>query len=168
MAVTLDPTASSPTATNVIVVPERVGGRVTNVSGSTLTVTNRHGTETVTVTPDTKYLEKDATPAGVSDGELITAFGLPDPSTPGDVDAKVITIFSPPPQPQPGGPDTAPVNQSPYSGPPQGLPGARQVGGGPGTAAWGRPTPNVASSPHGPSGWLGSPGGFGGQDFGGR
>ncbi len=44
VAVTLDPTASSPTATNVGVFPERVSGRVTNVSGSTLTVTNRHGT----------------------------------------------------------------------------------------------------------------------------
>lgn len=33
VAVTLDPTASSPTASNVTVVPARVGGRVTNVAG---------------------------------------------------------------------------------------------------------------------------------------
>ena len=47
VAVTLDPTASSPTATNVVVFPEKVGGRVTNVAGSTVTLANKRGTNTV-------------------------------------------------------------------------------------------------------------------------
>ena len=41
VAVTLDPTASSPTATNVVVFPEKVGGRVTNVAGSTVTLSQQ-------------------------------------------------------------------------------------------------------------------------------
>ena len=64
VAVTLDPTASSPTATNVVVFPEKVSGRVTNVAGSTVTLTNRRGTDTVIVSPSTKYYEKGATPTG--------------------------------------------------------------------------------------------------------
>jgi hypothetical protein len=46
VAVNLDSTASSATATDVIVFPERVNGRVRNVAGATVTLTNRHGTHT--------------------------------------------------------------------------------------------------------------------------
>src|SRR5580700_3138393 len=95
VAVTLDPTASSPTATNVVVFPETVGGRVTNVAGSTVTLTNRRGTVTVIVSPSTKYYQKGATPSAVSDGEVVNVFGLPDPGTPGKLDAQVVAIFGP-------------------------------------------------------------------------
>ena len=102
VAVTLDPTASSPTATNVVVFPEKLGGRVTNVAGSTVTLTNKRGTDTVIVSPSTKYYEKGASPTAVSNGEVVTVFGLPDAGTPGELDAQVVAIFSPatPPQPQ--------------------------------------------------------------------
>jgi hypothetical protein len=58
VAITLDPSASSPTATNVVVFPERVSGRVSNVAGSTVTLSSRRGTDTVLVSPSTKYYEK--------------------------------------------------------------------------------------------------------------
>ena len=95
VAVTLDPTASSPTATNVVVFPEKVGGRVTNVAGSTVTLTNKRGTDTVIVSSSTKYYEKGASPTAVSNGEVVTVFGLPDAGTPGELDAQVVAIFSP-------------------------------------------------------------------------
>jgi hypothetical protein len=106
VAVSLDPSASSPTATNVVVFPERVSGRVTNVAGSTITLSNRRGTRTALVSSDTKYYEKGTSPTGVSDGEQIVAFGLPDTSTPGALDAQVVAIFGPQPQPQPTPPPT--------------------------------------------------------------
>ena len=71
---------------NVTVFPEKVSGRVTNVAGSTVTLTNKRGTDTVIVSPSTKYYEKGATPTAVSDGEVVTVFGLPDPGTPGELD----------------------------------------------------------------------------------
>jgi len=101
VAVTMDPTGSSPTATAVVVFPERVSGRVANVSGSTVTVTNRRETDTVLVSPSTKYYEKGTTPTGVSQGELVSAFGLPDSSTQGELDAQVVAIFGPRPRPRP-------------------------------------------------------------------
>ncbi len=103
VAVTLDPTASSPTATNVVVFSEKVGGRVTNVAGSTVRLTNKRGTDTVIVSSSTKYYEKGASPTTISNGEVVTVFGLPDAGTPGELDAQVVAIFSPatPPQPQP-------------------------------------------------------------------
>ena len=110
VAVTLDPTTPSPTATSVVVLPERVSGRVTNVAGSTVTLNNRRGTDTVLVSANTKYFQKGASPTGVSDGELVSAFGLPDSGTSTDLDAHVVAIFSPTPQPQPT-PTTQPAPQ---------------------------------------------------------
>ena len=180
VAVTLDPTASSPTATNVVVFPEKVGGRVTNVAGSTVTLTTRRGTDTVIVSPSTKYYQKGATPTAVSDGEVVSVFGLPDPGTPGELDAQVVAIFGPAPQPQPQ-PQTQPtaaVTQRPSVGNPEVQPAAPHAPT-PGAAGGDWPTPNGPSSPHGPSGGPGtpgaagprggnSPGGFGGQGFGHR
>ena len=85
----------SPTATSVAVFPERVSGTVTNVAGSTITLSKRHGTDTVLASPDTKYYQKGASPTGVSDGERVVVFGLPDTTTPGALDAQVVAIFSP-------------------------------------------------------------------------
>jgi hypothetical protein len=188
VAVTFDPTASSPTATSVIVFPEKVSGRVTNVAGSTVTLTNRRGTDTLIVSPSTKYYQKGATPTAVSDGEVVTVFGLPDPSTPTELDAQVVAIFGPgtspqpqpPPQPKPqqqNQPQTRPtaaVTQWPRVGNPEVQPGAPHA---PAGGDWS--TPGEPSAPHGPSGGPGtpgaagprgggSPGGFGGQGFGHR
>jgi hypothetical protein len=182
VAVSLDPSASTPTATRVIVFPERVSGRVTNVAGSTITLSNRRGTDTVLVSPDTKYYEKGTTPTGVSDGEQVTAFGLPDPTTPGALDAQIVAIFTPatPPQPQPQPAPTpttaAAVTPGPQPGSPQARPAAPQA---PAAAAtgWHAPAPGATplshGSPGGPGnqrpGWHGgTAGGSGGQGFGHR
>ena len=182
VAVTLDPSASSPTATNVVVLPKRVSGRVSNVAGSTVTLSNRRGTDTVLVSPSTKYYEKGTSPTGVSDGQLVTAFGLPDATTPGELDAQVVAIFGPAPQPAPQPvptpapattPTTTAVTPGPQPGGPQVQPTAPQTPSAPSTTSWNRSTPSGASFPHGPSSGPGnsggpgfrggSPGGFGGQ-----
>ena len=92
MAVTLDSTASSPTATNLVVFPEELGGRVATVAGPTVMLTDKRGTDTVIVSPSTKYSQKGADPTGVSDGEVVTVFGLPGAGTPGELDAEVLAI----------------------------------------------------------------------------
>src|SRR5580658_8046990 len=68
VAVTLDPTASSPTATNVVVFTDRLAGRVTNVAGTAVTPSNTRGTDTVNVSPSTRYYRKGANPTSVSNG----------------------------------------------------------------------------------------------------
>lgn len=170
---------------NVTVFPEKVSGRVTNVAGSTVTLTNKRGTDTVIVSPSTKYYEKGATPTAVSDGEVVTVFGLPDPGTPGELDAQVVAVFSPatPPQPHPQAqpqtpPTTAAVTQWPRVGDPEVQPPAPHAPA-PGATGGNWSTPSGPSAPHGPSGGPGtsgaavprgggSPGGSGGQGFGHR
>ena len=193
VAVTLEPTPSSPTTTNVVVFPEELGGRVTNIAGSTVTLTNKRGTDTVVVSPSTKYYEKGASPTALSNGEVVTVFGLPDAGTPGELDAQVVAIFSPvtPPRPQQPAqprlqqtlpqqtqPTTAAVTQGGRIGTPQVLPALPQTPthGAPG-GDW--PAPSGPAVPHVPAGSAGtpgtpgplgghSPGGFGGQGFGHR
>jgi hypothetical protein len=176
VAVTLDPTASSPTATNVLVFPERVSGRVTNVTGSTVSLSNKRGTDTLLVSPSTKYFQKGTTPTGVSDGEFVTAFGLPDASTPGELDAQVVAIFGPPPTPRPT-PTTMPApHPLPQPTPqttaaipgshvaPQSQPAAPQAG-----AGWSHAAPSEAPPSHGSWDAPGQHGGSpGGQGFGGH
>jgi hypothetical protein len=182
VAVSLDPSASSPTATNVVVFPERVSGRVTNVAGSTITLSNRRGTRTALVSSDTKYYEKGTSPTGVSDGEQIVAFGLPDTSTPGALDAQVVAIFGPQPRPQPTPPPTpttAAVTPGTRPGGPHVQPAAPQITSAPNTTSWNHPAPTGAPFTHGPTGgpgnWSGSGprgtshgGGFGSPGFGHR
>ena len=185
VAVMLEPTASSPTATNVVVFPEELGGRVTNVAGSTVTLTNKRGTDTVVVSPSTKYYEKGASPTALSNGEVVTVFGLPDAGTPGELDAQVVAIFSPatPPRPQQPPPQqrpatTAAVTQGARIGTPEVQPALPQTPthgapGGDWSAPSGPAVPHVpAGSPGTPGtpGPLGghSPGGFGGHGFGHR
>ena len=173
VAVTLDDSAPSPTATSVVVFPERVSGRVSNVAGSTIALSNRRGTDAVLVSPSTKYYEKGMSPTSVSDGELVSAFGLPDATTPGDLDAQVVAIFSPGPQPtpQPAPITTAPTSTAITPGPqpssPQVRPATPQIPSTPGTSGWNRPAPSGASFPHpnsgGPGFRGGNPGGFSGQ-----
>jgi hypothetical protein len=185
VAVTLDPTASSPTATNVVVFPEHLGGRVTKVAGPTVTLTNQRGTHTVIVSPSTKYYEKGASPTAVSNGELVTVYGLPDAGTPGELDAQVIAIFGPgtppqpPAQPQPQQPQlqqtrptAAAVTQGAGVGTPEVQPAVPQTPthGAPG-GGWSAPSgPAVPHEPAGTPVPLGghSLGGLGGQGFGHR
>jgi hypothetical protein len=181
-AVTLDPTASSPTATNVVVFPERVSGRVTNSAGSTVTLTTKRATDTVIVSSSTKYFQKGATPSAVSDGEDVTVFGLPDAATPGELDAQVVAIFSPatPPQPQqtqpqqtqPTQPTTAAATQGAQPGTPWAQPTTSKAPptGGDWSAPSGQPAPHGHWGGPGTPGPRGgdSPGGFGGQGFGHR
>ena len=187
VAVTLD-RGVEPDGDERGVFPEKVSGRVTNVAGSTVTLTNKRGTDTVIVSPSTKYYEKGATPTAVSDGEVVTVFGLPDAGTPGELDAQVVAIFGPatPPQPHPQPaqpsqqppPTTAAVTQWPRVGNPEvqpaaphgpapGATGGELVGperavGAPRSVGWSRHSGR--SRPRG----GGSPGGFGGQGFGHR
>jgi len=182
VAVTLDQTGASPTATSVVVFPEKLGGRVSNVAGSTVTLTNKRGTDTIIVSPSTKYYQRGASPTGVSNGEVMTVFGLPDAGTPGELDAQVVAIFSPatppqPPQPQPPH-TTAAVTPGGHGGTPQVQPAVPQA---PSQSAPNgeRSTPNGIAVPHTPrgnpdragtTGPLGghSPAGFGGHGFGHR
>jgi hypothetical protein len=180
VAVMLEPTASSPTATNVVVFPEELGGRVTTLAGWTVTLTNKRGTETVVVSPSTKYYEKGASPTALSNGEVVTVLGLPDAGMPDELDAQVVAIFSPatPPRPQQTQPTTAAVTQGARIGTPEVQPALPQTPthgapGGDWSAPSGPAVPHVpAGSPGTPGtpGPLGghSPGGFGGHGFGHR
>jgi hypothetical protein len=184
VAASLDPSASSPTATNVVVFPERVSGHVTNVAGSTITLSNRRGTHTVLVSSDTKYDEKGTSPTGVSDGEHVIAFGLPDTTTQGALDAQVVAIFGPTPQPhpQPTPPPTpaaTTVTPGPQPGGPQDQPAPPRAPSTPSTTSWNHPAPSGAAFTHGSPGGPGNPdgpgsrggspgGGFGRPGFGQR
>jgi hypothetical protein len=191
VAVTLDPSASSPTATNVVVFPERLGGRVTNVAGSTVTLTNQRGTHTVIGSPSTNYYEKGASPTAVSNGEAVTIYGLPDAGTPGELDAQVVAIFGPgtppqppaqpqpqQPQPQQTRPTTAAVTQGARAGTPEVQPAVppTPAHGAPGEGWSARSGLAVPHEPGGSPGAAGTPGplgghsagGFGGQGFGHR
>jgi hypothetical protein len=173
VAVSLDPSASNPTATNVVVFPERVSGRVTNVAGSTITLSNRRGTKTALVSSDTKYYEKGTSPTGVSDGEQVVAFGLPDTSTPGALDAQVVAIFGPQPpraepkpelqrQPtQPPTPATAAVTPGAQPGGPHVPPPTPQIPSAPSATSWNHAAPSGAPFTHGSSGGPGNWGGPG-------
>ena len=165
VAVSLDASTSSPTATSVAVFPERVSGRVINVAGSTLTLSNRHGTDTVLVSSDTKYFEKGTSPTGVSDGEQVIAFGLPDSTTPGALDAQVVAIFGPTPQPQPQPapptPTTTAVTPGPQPGGLQVPPAAPRIPSAPSTTSWNHSAPSGAPFTHGSSGGPGNWGGPG-------
>jgi hypothetical protein len=127
IAVNLDPSNTSPTATSVTVFPDSAGGKVTDVSGSTITLVSPWGgSRSLVVSPSTTYSERNATPSALSDGEVVFGSGLPDPTTPGAIDAQSITIMSPstsayftalpsgerpcPPQPQ-----SAPTAQAPVA-----------------------------------------------------
>lgn len=163
VAVSLDPSTSSPTATSVAVFPEKVSGRVTNVAGSTITLSNRHGAETVLVSSDTKYYEKGTSPTGVTDGEQVVAFGLPDTTTPGALEAQVVAIFGPHQQPTPPAtpsttPTTTAVTPESQPGRPLTQPPAPQVPGAPSTTSWNHSGPGGAGFTHGSPGGPGGPG----------
>jgi hypothetical protein len=193
VAVTLDPSASAPTATSVTVFPERAGGTVTSMSGSTVTLASRYGSRTVLVSPSTAYVEKNASPTGVSTGEVVVVSGLPDSTTPATLDAQRVFIVSPPapappsqPQPVTGGTPTngaptaaavhppvqtskpLPSSEGPPASQPQQQPSSSAPGqGGPGVARY-NGSPGIAQrgGPAGGSqGW--SHGGNSGGSFGG-
>ncbi len=81
--------------------PESVGGKVTSVSGTSVTLSTRKGTQTVLVGPSTTYSQGSGSPTMVSAGEFVAASGLPDPSVPLTLDAQRVFIFTPPSRPSP-------------------------------------------------------------------
>ncbi len=187
VAVALDSTASSPTATNVVVFAEELGGRVATVAGPTVMLTDKRGTDTVIVSPSTRYYQKGADPTGVSDGEMVTVFGLPDAGTTGELDAQVLAIFNPatPPQPQirlpqrepqqPNPPTTTAVTPGGHVGNPQGqLAVPRTPAHSPGIGGWSSQNGLAVHAPTGSPGFAGtsgpqdahSPNGFDGPSFG--
>jgi len=73
-----DPKASSPVASTVTVLPARVGGWVTEVSGSTITLTDHDGfTRTVSTSSSTEFRKdgEPATLAAVTVGSFVRALG---------------------------------------------------------------------------------------------
>jgi hypothetical protein len=173
VAVQLDPSDSTPTAQNVLILLDRVSGKVTGVTSSTLTLAGPRGTQSVAVSPSTVFYEGKNTVSGATVGEFVTAFGAPGAGTPPTLDASFVDIDpTPPPDPQGGttpkpgygpGPQSHPAavpagsRQSPSSPPhaetpPNGTPPA-------GAGAAGQGSPNNGQHPNGtPQG----PGGAGG------
>lgn len=97
VVVALNPTDSTPTAVSVTILLDRVSGKVTSVSGSTITLAAFGGTREVVVSPSTAYYSGKTTVTGVTDGEWVTAFGTRDTSTtPPELDALFVDVFTPP------------------------------------------------------------------------
>ena len=95
VGVQLDPTDATPTATKVTILLDRIGGQVSAVSGSTITVSGHRGTtRQVIVSSNTQYFEGSTTVTGVTVGEYISAFGAADAVTPTSVDALFVDIGS--------------------------------------------------------------------------
>jgi hypothetical protein len=93
--VRLDPSDTTPTAVEVTVLLDRVSGKVTDVTSTSITLAGPHNsTRDVVISPSTTYFDGKTTAAGVTDGELVIAFGTPDTTTPTDFDALFVDIGS--------------------------------------------------------------------------
>jgi hypothetical protein len=126
--VDLESAAATPTASRVTVVLNRVSGKVTALSGSTVTLAGRPGTSRqFIVSPDTKYYEGSTSASGVTVGERVSAFGAPDATTSSELDAIYVDLA----------PSTPPI---PAKVPPRRLGGPGPVAPAPGS----NPTPTTA------------------------
>ncbi|MGA2835696.1 MAG: DUF5666 domain-containing protein [Acidimicrobiales bacterium] len=86
-------TATTVTATHVLVVLAEVSGTVQSVgSGSFTVLTPGDLVLTANTTPSTTYTENGATATGVTVGQPVTAFGTPDPSAPSQLDAQFVDV----------------------------------------------------------------------------
>jgi hypothetical protein len=147
--VSLDPTATTPTATKVVVLLDRFSGKVTNVTSTSITLSvRRHSTKDVLVSSSTEYFSGKTTATGVTDGEFVTAFGLSDTTTPSELDALFVYIApTPPVSPKPTNP---PVVLPPKPTPGSWTKGGTGTGTGGGTGAGdhqqGAPTPPAPAS----------------------
>ena len=95
VAVRLDPADTTPTAVEITVILDRVSGKVTGVTDSSITLSGpRHTTRDVVISSGTTYYDGTTTAAGVTAGEFVIAFGTSDTTTPSELDAVFVDIGS--------------------------------------------------------------------------
>ena len=138
VVVQLDPSDTTPTAVAVTVLLDRLSGKVTNVTSTSITLSGFRGTTgDVVISPSTTYYEGKTAATGVTDGEFVTAFGTWDATTPTELDALFVDIGSKTTVCPPRSPQIAPAGTVP------------STTTDPSTGTWGNHTPT--STPVAPS-----------------
>jgi hypothetical protein len=172
--VRLDPSDATPTAVEVVVLLDRVSGKVTDVSATSITLTGYRGTtRDVVISPSTTYFEGKTSATGVTDGEFVTAFGTWDATTPTELDALFVDIGSKTTVCPPRSPRLAPTGTVPSTttDPSTGTWGNHAPAPAPGAVSTTSSTPTSGTPPfsHGsapqtadPAGHAGDGQGFGG------
>jgi uncharacterized membrane protein YgcG len=96
VAVRLDPADATPTAVEVTVILDRVSGKVTDVTSTSITLAGRGDTtrDVAISSPGTTYYDGKTTATGVTMGEYVIAFGTWDTTTPTQLDAQFVDIGS--------------------------------------------------------------------------
>ena len=131
--VRLDPADATPTAVEVTVILDRLSGKVTAFTSTSITLAGPRGTtrDVEVSSPGTTYYDGKTTATGVTVGEFVIAFGTWDTTTPTQLDALFVDIGSTTVCP-PRSPRITPSGTIP----PQGTD--------PSTGTWGTHTPGVA------------------------
>lgn len=138
VVVRLDPSDATPTAVEVTVLLDRLSGKVTNVTSTSITLSRFRGTTgDVVISPSTTYYQGKTSATGVTDGEFVTAFGTWDTTTPTELDALFVDI---------GSKTTVCPPRSPHIAPSGTVPSTTTD---PSTGTWGNHTP--VSTPVAPS-----------------
>ena len=115
----LDPSDATPTAVEVTVLLDRLSGKVTNVTSTSITLSRFRGTTgDVVISPSTTYYQGKTSATGVTDGEFVTAFGTWDTTTPTELDALFVDIGSKTTVCPPRSPHIAPIGNGPARRPP--------------------------------------------------
>jgi len=132
--VKLDPADTTPTAVEITVILDRVSGKVTAFTSTSITLAGPRGTtrDVEVSSPGTTYYDGKTTATGVTVGEFVIAFGTWDATTPSALDALFVDIGSTTVCP-PRSPRIAPTGTVPT--PPTD----------PSTSAWGSHTPGTVS-----------------------
>jgi uncharacterized membrane protein YgcG len=100
VAVSLDPTNPTPTAVRVVIVLNRISGKVLTVTPTSITLTGPHNTtRVVTVLSGTMFFTGTTSATGVTMGQFVTVFGSPDATTPANFDAMFVDVGLAQPQP---------------------------------------------------------------------
>jgi uncharacterized membrane protein YgcG len=125
VVVSLDPTQTTPTAKNVVVLLSRESGRVSSVSGTTITLSGpwKGMTRQVMTSSGTKYFNGKTAVSGVTADEFVTAFGTRDATDPSELNALFVDIANLPVVPPPGPPMRPPGPRFTPPGPPFPHPG---------------------------------------------
>jgi hypothetical protein len=137
--VKLDPADTTPTAVEITVILDRVSGKVTAFTSTSITLGGPWGkTRDVEVSsPGTTYYDGKTTATGVTVGEYVIAFGTWDTTTtPPELDALFVDIGSTTVCP-PRSPRIAPTGVVPFKGPDTD----------PSTTTWGTQTHTPAAAP---------------------
>jgi hypothetical protein len=137
--VKLDPSDTTPTAVEITVILDRVSGKVTAFTSTSITLSAPWGkTRDVEVSsPGTTYYDGQTTATGVTVGEHVTAFGTWDTTTtPPELDALFVDIGSTTVCP-PRSPRITPTGVVPFKGPDTD----------PSTTTWGTQTHTPAAAP---------------------